>query len=339
VPLLQFYDFASQKQPWSGQRHLEKPFTPTRAELACLHSTNLTLAASPHGHNNDSIPNVAHFLYLFREPLALDHGVQFDFLSYLSVRSALLSLAPTAVYLHFAFLSPSGNSVKSKMHPVTNPWIMRLHNDIQVVEHNVENPMNQPIHHIADRVRLEILRDNGGIFLDTDAFVLKPFTSILNPPRPHDAVMGYEGGNRWGLRNAVFAARKDSAFIRDWVDLYAHGNSWYRQSHNSVLMAKKLASKKSDQLCALSPTAFFWPTWSWNHVDWMHQRLNPAEAAHWKTEIERHGGALFDGQLAYHAWSQKAWTRYLGKLTPWVVRNIDTRFNLLVRRFIENDLG
>ncbi|OAQ69733.1 glycosyl transferase [Pochonia chlamydosporia 170] len=330
VQLHQFIDYARQTNPWSGQRQIEQAFTPTDTELACLHgsSTNQT----------DAIPNVVRFIYIFTEPLARKHGIQFDFINYLAVRSAIVSLKPDAIYLHYAFISPSGSTIKSKFDPTSNPWIRRLRNDIHLVQHTIENPYGQPIPHIADVMRLQILRDNGGIYLDTDSFALKPFTSILNPPRPHDVVLGYEGGNRWGMCNAVIAARKNSTFIHDWLNEYMTGKPHREWNYRSVLFPKELADRKPDDVCALSPSAFFWPTWTWGHVTWMHETLSEKEAKYWEGEIERNGGALFDGQLAYHAWNQMAATRYLDGLSPGVVRTKDTRFNLLMRRFLEHDL-
>ncbi|EFY88202.1 hypothetical protein J3459_015416 [Metarhizium acridum] len=334
TPLHEFIDYARQTHPWSGQRQIEQPFTPTEKELACLHGS----AASSNTSNPDNIPNVVHFMYMFKEPLAQAHGIQFDFVNYLAVRSAMISLRPDEIHLHYAILSPSGNSANAKLHPVTNPWIRRLRADIRLVEHKVENPHGEQIHRIEDLMRLQILRDNGGIFLDADSFALRPFASLLRPAGSHDAVLGYEGGNRWGMRNAVMVARRNSTFINDWLHEYIHGPVRRQSNSKGVVLPKELAARKPGALCALSPGAFFWPTWTWRHVEWMHEELSEGDTEYWEREIERNGGALFHGQLAYHAWSQAARERHLSRLNPEVVRRKNTRFNLLVRRFMEQDL-
>ncbi|OAA37631.1 glycosyl transferase [Metarhizium rileyi] len=333
--LYESIDYALQVHPWSGQRQIEQSFSPTEKELICLHGA---ATSNGSGSNADGIPNVVHFMYIFKEPLAQKHGIQFDFINYLAVRSAIVSLRPDETYLHYAILSSSGNSVKPRLDPATNPWIRRLRNDIHLVEHKIENPYGQIPYLIEDLLRLHILRDNGGIFLDTDAFALKTFVNILHPPTPQDIVLGYEGGNRGGMGNAVMVARRNSTFINDWLDGYMHDSVRRGRKHNSVVFPQGLAARRPDALCVLSPGAFFWPTWTWRHVEWMHEELNETEADFWKGEIERHGGALFEDQLAYHAWSHVAWRRHLWKLSPEVVRRRDTRFNLLVRRFVEDDL-
>lgn len=332
--LYEFIEYARQTHPWSAQRQIEQPFTPTKQELACLHGS----AKSSNTSNPHDIPNVVHFLYIFKEPLAQARGIQFDFVNYLAVRSAKISLRPDEIQLHYAILSSSGNSVNSKLHPVTNPWIRRLRADVRLVEHKIENPYGESMHRIEDLMRLQILLDNGGIFLDADSFALRPFASLLHPAGSHDAVLGYEGGNRYGMRNAVMVARRNSTFINDWLEEYIHGPVRLQSPSKSVMLPKELAAKKPGALCALSPGAFFWPTWTWRHVDWMHEELGEGEAEHWEREIERNGGALFHGQLAYHAWSQAARERYLWRLNPEVVRRKNTRFNLLVRRFMEQDV-
>lgn len=72
--------------------------------------------------------------------------------------------------------------------------------------------------HQSDLLRLDIMTREGGIYLDTDVFVLKPFTDLLSSPR--DIVMGHEGGNRYGLCNAVVVARPGGEFLAVWRESY-----------------------------------------------------------------------------------------------------------------------
>jgi hypothetical protein len=151
--------------------------------------------------------------------------------------------------------------------------------------------------------------------------------------------MGHEGGNRGGLCNAILVARKNSSFIDRWNAEYNNVDLSREWNFHSVILPKQLQLQKPDDICALPPSTFFWPTWTWQHVLWMHEPLTRQQARQWTAEIKRNGGSLFGEQLAYHAWSQMAWDRYLSKLTPEIVRTRDTRFNLLVRRFLQDDLA
>ncbi|KAG5914162.1 hypothetical protein E4U53_004698 [Claviceps sorghi] len=344
--VVEYGDYLLQTQPWSGQRELEKAFTPTEAELSCLHgggnaTTALSSTSSPSSSSPqaDPIPSAVHFIYIFREPLALRKGLQFDFLEYLAIRSAIVSLQSPLIFLHYAYVQKNGDgSSKMRMDPMSNPWIRRLRHKILVTEHQLGNVKGMSTPHLADIMSLQLLRDNGGIFLDLNTFVLKPLTPILDPPRPQDIVVGYEGGNRWGLGKGAIAARKNSTLLHRWLDEHENASRRTRWTYKTNLSPAKLADKASPGVCALAPDAFFWPTWTWNHVEWMHEELDQDQAKHWTDEIEKNGGALFPGQLAYHAWDHGSAGRHLRRLTPAVVRGRNTRLNLLLRRFIEDDV-
>jgi len=71
--------------------------------------------------------------------------------------------------------------------------------------------------HKADVLRLKILIEHGGIYLDLDTICKKPFTAFLN----HKFVIGKQG--RWrkmGLCNAVMMSEKSSEFAKIWLDAY-----------------------------------------------------------------------------------------------------------------------
>jgi hypothetical protein len=86
--------------------------------------------------------------------------------------------------------------------------------------------------HKADVIRLEVLLEHGGIYLDIDTFVLRPFAdySLML----HDVVMGMEARqlnflrlpmsddemDPTGLCNAIIIARKGAEFLHRWMDTY-----------------------------------------------------------------------------------------------------------------------
>lgn len=339
-------DHVRQTNPLSGQRRVEQDFAPTRREMACLYGLSPQPAASPH-QTSGTIPHAVHFIFLQRLPLG--HGGQgdFGFLAYLSVRSAIVSLRPERILLHYSYTgkgpSRHANASVDEGHddPLIdrNPWIHRLKANVELVRHNRPRDARlRHAEHLADTMRLEVLVQDGGIYMDLDAFALRPFTDILSTPHPYDVVLGNEGGDRAGLCNGIMAARPNSTFVRRWLDTYKGVDLDKEWNYHSVVLPKLLAAKHPDEVCELPPDAFFWPTWTWRHVQWMHEPIDKAEARRWEDKIVQTGGALFENQLAYHAWSQMARDRFLERLTPEIVRNEDTRFNLLVRRFLEPDL-
>ncbi|KAK3381489.1 hypothetical protein B0H63DRAFT_475825 [Podospora didyma] len=334
--IFSFGDYVRQTNPFSGQKWIEQAFEAHETELACLRGQPIPGDDKDAAVASDPIPNRVHFIYGLKNPLFNPGAGRFDFLSYLAVRSAIVSLKPDAIYLHYTYISEPP-SPDADADPMTNSWIQRLAKHIKLVHHKPTDSSVQYAH-LSDTMRLQFLLEEGGIYLDIDAFALRPFDKVLAAPRPHDVVLGAEGGNRWGLCNAIIAARANSTFMRRWLESYDNVDFTREWNYHSVLLPKEMADAHPSEVCALAPDAFFWPTWTWRHIDWMHQPLNPQAAAFWQGEIDRHGGSLFENQLAYHAWSQMAWDRYLHKLTPSLVRTHDTRFNLLMRRFLEDSV-
>ncbi|KAI0517509.1 hypothetical protein F5B22DRAFT_108195 [Xylaria bambusicola] len=341
--LYDFGDWLRQTNPWSAQYRVQQDFVSTQDELECLFgrtrptTTTITTDIEP-------IPNHVHFIFGLRNPYEDPRVGTFDFISYLAVRSAIVGMRADNISLHYTYLADPPTPEPNK-DPLSNRWIDLLKNDITLVYHSPEEMdalKNQPgahwqAAHISDVLRLKLLQEEGGIYLDIDAFGLRPFTDLLRSPR--DIIMGHEGGDRGGLCNAIMVARKNSTFIDRWAAEYNNVDLSREWNFHSVVLPKQLQLQNPEEICALPPSTFFWPTWTWHHVHWMHEPLTRQQARQWDIEIERNGGSLFGEQLAYHAWSQMSWDRFLSKLTPEKVRTRDTRFNLLVRRFLQDNVG
>lgn len=70
---------------------------------------------------------------------------------------------------------------------------------------------------VADYVRLYALYEYGGIYLDTDVEVIKPFDDFLNDP----AFIGYEDNAKYiCLQTGVIGAQKNNIIIKNWLQYY-----------------------------------------------------------------------------------------------------------------------
>ncbi|KAI0471019.1 glycosyltransferase family 32 protein [Xylariaceae sp. FL0804] len=356
-----------QTHPFSYQWKVQQAFVATPDELDCLRGTAHALPTETDDGNDDyhyddddgdsdgdgdgdggPIPNHVHFIYGLSNPYYQPSAGTFDFLAYLAVRSAIVGMRADNITLHYTYLA-SPPAPEPNARPTSNPWVQRLlrHDRLALEYHApaetaaLKSAPGAPWQaaHVSDILRLRLLHARGGIYLDTDAFGLRPFDGPRRQPR--GAVLGHEGGDRGGLCNAVLAARRGSRFVARWLRAYENVDLSREWNEHSVRLPKRLQLEPAHrgEVCALAPDAFFWPTWTWHHVEFMHAPLPPDEARAWAAELRRNGGSLFEGQLAYHAWSQMAWDRYLRWLTPEAVRSRDTRFNLMVRPFLEDDLG
>ena len=274
------------------------------------------------------VPRVVHFTW------GLKGDGAFTFALYLAIRAAQINIEPIEVKIHYTHLDRQ------------NPWFKALEPNLTLVHHDPalyldaagfgtqSNRKDWHVAHVADVLRLQVLLDEGGIYLDSDAFALQPFDKILRGAR--DVVMAHEGGNRYGMANAVIVAKKGAPFIKRWLGDYTGFNEQDWNWH-SVVLPKRLADRHPEELCALSPTTFFWPLWTESHIEYMHASLTKEEAKEVENRVERYDGALYAEQLVYHAWSHNSFERFVKRLTPRIIQEEDTRFNILMRRFLPED--
>jgi hypothetical protein len=275
--------------------------------------------------DKEPIPNVVHYILLS------DEGAQYElnYATYLAIKTVLLRLKPTEVKIHHFDFNTSNKWWKEIEHLVT---LVKLRREDIVVPHGYKLS-ELALAHQSDVVRLAVLAEEGGIYLDTDIYVFKSFKNLLTNPR--DVVLGHEGGDRYGLCNAVILARPGSEFISLWRDSYKTFNPEKWNEH-SVLMPKLLQVQHKDLVCPLSPPVFYWPFWeAWN-VEYMHEPLtddDDIDLLH--DEMDAWNGAMYEYQLAYHSWGGHA---YLRELTPDLVQEKDSRFNILLRHIAKTPL-
>ncbi|KAK4574625.1 hypothetical protein LTR86_001466 [Recurvomyces mirabilis] len=279
-----------------------------------------------HPQSKTSIPNVIHFISLTDPGEILD----LDYARFLALKAAVVRAGAMEIKIHTTGLNQKNywwKQLRRHVTLVSVDWQDYFPNGGSPVARGISLP------HQADFLRLAILRREGGIYFDMDVYALKPLTELLDSPR--DILMGHEGGNRYGLCNAVIIARPESEFLSRWRDAYTSFDPrvW---NYHSVRLPKQMQVMHPDLICPLSPTVFFWPTWAKTHVHYMHDEvLVPFERSSFEADLEDFGGAMYENQLAFHAVAAKD---YLNVLTADDVETVDTRFNLLLREVARADL-
>ena len=312
IPVFLVEDIVHKASPWSGLQAKGQDIATINDESVCL------LGVGEIPTTGITIPNVVHFVFILdRNP-----GVDFNFINYLAVRSAMVNLAPTAIYVHHSYIR-SPLSLRQFNDPKNSPWLRRLLPHIRLVHHAA-------ISHVAsstalDVFGLQIMYELGGIYMDLDTVALRPFTSLMDPPSGRDVVISSQSDVRSVLNTGIIAARPKSEFLGSLLKRYEAGmpvspNDW--------------ATQQPKQVCK-APSAVLPSATTWHHITRMHEKLDANATTEFDDQLSRRNGAMFNGQLAYHFSSTTAWRRYLHRLTPEVVRNENTRFNLLVRRFLE----
>jgi len=273
--------------------------------------------------SEDHIPRTVHFILIANH----DKQAELEFYQYLAIKSALLRIQPETLKIHSYSLNESNRWWQLIKHAVT----LVVHEPHQTLRTSDGRVHKLRLPHQTDVLRLKILHQEGGIYLDTDVYALQSFSPLLKSPK--DLLMGHEGGNRSGIGNAVIVARPGSEFISRWLTAYdeSFDNRPQMWNHHSVKVPAELAVQYPEDICKLSPSTFFWPTWSTEHINAMHLPLVEEEAMALKRNMSSYSGAMYANQLAYHAWGNIARVRFLSPLTPESLFGVETRFNILLR--------
>ncbi len=69
---------------------------------------------------------------------------------------------------------------------------------------------------VSDYVRLKVLYEEGGLYMDVDFEVLKPFDELMS----NDAFAGYEGSKYSPVMMGVCASRAGGEWVKEMLDAY-----------------------------------------------------------------------------------------------------------------------
>ena len=257
-------------------------------------------------------------------------GKPFSLAHYLSVRSAVELNKPTAAILHYQY-EPQGEWwQKAKPFLSLNKIIAP------------DSFMGRPLYHVAhkaDIVRLQALKETGGIYLDLDTISVKPLTDLLNHsfaigqelqpkyvPRNWRQRIKYKLGlikdsskNATGLCNAVLLSEKNSEFVNLWLDEYktfrSKGRDKYWNEH-SVQVLERLAAIHPEKITQLSPYAFHYPLYDKAGLKSMFEEVN-----------------VFPYAYLHHLWESFSW-EYFSKLTAERIMKENTTYNHIARKYL-----
>ncbi|MBI3704977.1 MAG: hypothetical protein HY244_14295 [Rhizobiales bacterium] len=284
------------------------------------------------------IPNRIHFIFGLEPTFG---GKPFSFVHYLAIATAAIVNRPDEIVLHY-------------MHRPDGEWweraepLLRL-NRVRAPE-TVYGRTIKHFAHKADVLRLQILKSEGGIYLDADTLCVSPFSPLL----VHQTVMGIEANA--GLCNAVVLAEKGSPFIATWLEAYRDFNADDWRTH-AVCLPYKLSQLHPDQVHVEPEFSFFFPTYDdpmhvllWHEEITVRQRLRglarivaniPYYASgDWPVRISGYLRGSLTPRAAYlarirrcyclHLWESLWWDPYLKTLSPATLRESGGMYARLV---------
>ncbi|CAH1786450.1 unnamed protein product [Owenia fusiformis] len=165
----------------------------------------------PENKNNSTskalVPNLVHYVWL-----DMKGKLNFEFLHTVSMISVHKRWKPDKIFLH----------VYQKNYPHGKWWDYVKNNvsGIKIVEHEFDEltiygEVPKYVEHMADFLRIKILREYGGIYIDTDVIALRS----LEPLRHYDHTQGV-GLVGTALSNGVIIAKKTSILLELWLEAY-----------------------------------------------------------------------------------------------------------------------
>lgn len=252
--------------------------------------------------NVNVVPNIVHFIF------GLDPNfghLKFGMIHYLAILGAHLHVQPDEIRLHYLY-EPTG-----EWWNCTKPMVKLVkENDITEV---YGKPMKMKVAHKADIIRMRILREEGGIYLDSDVIALRSFEEL----RKYDLSMGLEGEE--GLCNAVLIGAPNTSFINRWWDEYRTFDAEKQWAYHSVLVPRQLQRKYPTEVIVLSDRAFFTPMWT-----------------QLRTMYDTDDGYDYHANFAVHLWTSadERQRNRLGKLTPEDIFTGEGSFHRRMRIFL-----
>lgn len=246
------------------------------------------------------IPNTLHYIHLSASgrPWQLHH--------YLSVKSADMRSGVDKIYL-WADKEPVGylwDKTKSMVELVMVEPPTEIFGKVVTEEA-----------HKSDVLRLQILLEYGGIYVDTDTIFVKSFTDLLD----NKFVLGQQGefGNE-GLCPAVILSEKNSLFGEAWLagfkDSFGGGPpgspTWCT---HSVQYPMWLTQHLPNDITIMGHEAFFWPLYHQMHLKMLFEQNHS-----------------FHNAYSHHLWESVS-GEYLRTLTIDNIKSSDTTFTKLVR--------
>ncbi|CAN7999418.1 unnamed protein product, partial [Ixodes hexagonus] len=192
------------------QYHFQGPLArPSVGRSLDRRSPNFYGASNVTGFSNDIVPNMVHLIRLDQTLLSFWDAV--------CIRSIYLNHNPTLILIH---CSPCGMEGPYESWVSDIPTLRQV--PIQVPE-DVFGLKLGCVQHVSDVLRIRVLMEHGGIYLDNDVFVVRSMDRF----RRFEMSLGWPEGAYIG--NQIQIAHPKARFLRLYHDLYRRydKSKWY----------------------------------------------------------------------------------------------------------------
>lgn len=183
-------------------------------------------------------PNIVHFIW-FTTPTSRPFGP----VNELAVKAAKRVQNPDQIIVH------------CNQEPVGNPHWDAVRDLVTVVHREpVEDYHGIKVSHVqyqADIARLQILYEQGGIYLDTDMVLLKPVNEFL------DGTLTFAKENWDAIGNAAMMVEKGNPFMARWLEHLPEALGSQIWAYHAVLLPDELLAEDPTGARVLAQDTFF----------------------------------------------------------------------------------
>ena len=201
-------------------------------------------------------PNTVH--YIFGMEAGFGH-MGFGLMHLISVLATAMYVRPAGgIFWHGLYFPPANNTWWA----CASPLLRRVQEQDVLYVHGKAHP-GLHVAHKADIVRMRIMREQGGIYLDSDIIPLASFEEVRRAGGRGRLTMGLEEapGQR-GLCNAVLVGAANTSFMNRWWAAYTSFDPQASWAYHSVILPRELAEAHPGEVTILSGQAFFKPVWT-----------------------------------------------------------------------------
>lgn len=191
--------------------------------------------------------------------------------------------------IHYIWLGKNKKDRASQI--CINSWNKNLR-DYEIIEWNEDNlPLSELVNEnkffayckkyklwafMSDYLRLWILYREGGIYMDTDVQVLKPFDDLLHYPM----FLGYEMNDYIGT--GIIGSEKENPFINELLDFYENDIWKVDYYNNPIIFSNVLKSKPQyNRNCVILQRDILSPYNPYNNYENTTVENNETYTIHW----------------------------------------------------------
>ena len=254
------------------------------------------------------INNICHFVFGMEKQTE-----ELLFTHYIAVYSAYLINNPDTIYFYYHY-EPYGTWYDT-LKLIPNLKLVKIDIPTHIGSKEIKKTA-----HKADWVRMNILFNSGGIYLDIDTICVKPWQHLLNK----DVVLGKEIPN--GICNAIMCTKRKSDFFKLWLDKYEshfNPNGWREAS---IELPEKLSKNFPDLLTLKEADVFFLPNYNKTHKIFVDNNEIPKNiiSLHlWETFSLKYMKNINDWSWAYENSHTMYGKMLLNLIDNYIIKNIE----------------